>query len=109
MKSDTTKKYPLNPIGDKIIVTVIDGNDTTDGGVILPDIAQEDTMRATVIAVGPGAIMIDGSYCNMQTKVGDVVIYPKMAAKKVQYKNEEYLALKENDIITILTEENNDE
>ena len=99
----------FEPIGDKIIVKVIDGNDTTDGGVILPDIAQEDTMRATVVAVGPGAIMLDGSYCKMQTKAGDIVIYPKMASKKVQYESEEYLALKENDVITILTKETSDE
>ena len=99
----------FEPIGDKIIVKVIDGNDTTDGGVILPDIAQEDTMRATVIAVGPGAIMLDGSYCNMQTKIGDVVVYPKMGAKKVQYKDEEYLIIKENDVLTILTEEKGNE
>ena len=99
----------FEPIGDKIIVKVIDGNDTTDGGVILPDIAQEDTMRATVVAVGPGAIMLDSKYCNMQTKIGDIVIYPKMGAKKIQYKDEEYLSLKENDVITILTEEKCDE
>ena len=99
----------FEPIGDKIIVTVIDGNDTTEGGVILPDIAQEETMRATVVAVGPGAIMLDGSYCKMQTKVGDVVVYPKMGAKKLQYKDEEYLILKENDILTILTEEKGNE
>ena len=99
----------FEPIGDKIVVKVIDGNDTTDGGVILPDIAQEDTMRATVVAVGPGAVLLDGSYCKMQTKEGDVVVYPKMGAKKIQYNDEEYLVLKENDILTILTQEKNGE
>jgi len=52
----------FEPIADKIIVKALDANDTTEGGVILPDIAQEDTMEAEVVAVGPGAIMIDGTY-----------------------------------------------
>ena len=95
----------FEPIADKIIVKATDANDTTDGGVILPDIAQEDTMQAEVISVGPGAIMIDGSYCKMQTKPGDIVVYPKFGAKKLDYNGEEYLILKENDVLTILTEE----
>ena len=99
----------FEPIADKVVVKVIDGNETTEGGVILPDIAQEDTMRATVISVGPGAIMLDGNYCKMQTKPGDIIVYPKLASKKVEYRGEEYLMLKENDILVILTEENSDE
>jgi len=99
----------FEPIADKIIVKATDANDTTDGGVILPDIAQEDTMQAEVISVGPGAIMIDGSYCKMQTKPGDIVVYPKFGAKKLDYNGEEYLILKENDVLTILTEETGNE
>ena len=99
----------FEPVADKVIVKAQDANDTTDGGVILPDIAQEDTWRGEVVAVGPGAILLDGKYTPMQVKVGDIVIYPKMGTKKVEYKNEEYLIMKENDILTILTEENNNE
>ena len=99
----------FEPIADKIIVKSTDTNDTTEGGVILPDIAQEDTMQAKVIAVGPGAIMIDGTYCKMQTKPGDIVVYPKFGAKKLDYNGDEYLILKENDVLTILTEEKNNE
>ena len=75
----------------------------------MPDIAQEESSRGEVVAVGPGAIMLDGSYCKMQTKPGDIVVYPKFGAKKIEYKGDEYLVLKENDILTILTEETNDE
>ena len=99
----------FEPIADKIIVKATDTNDTTEGGVILLDIAQEDTMQAKVIAVGPGAIMIDGTYCKMQTKPGDIVVYPKFGAKKLDYNGDEYLILKENDVLTILTEEKNNE
>ena len=99
----------FEPVVDKIIVKSLAANEQTDGGVILPDIAQEDSTRGEVIAVGPGAILLDGTYCKMQTKPGDIVVYPKLGAKKIEYKGDEYLVLKENDILTILTEENNNE
>ena len=95
----------FEPVADKIIVKGIDSNETTDGGVILPDIAQEETWRGEVVSVGPGAILLDGNYTPMQTKVGDIVVYPKLGAKKIDYKGEEYLIMKENDVLTILTEE----
>ena len=97
----------FEPIADKVVINPIDANDTTSGGVILPDISQEDTMMAEVIAVGPGAIMVDGSYCKMQTKPGDIVVYPKFGAKKVQYRDGEFFIIIENEILSILTEESN--
>jgi len=99
----------FEPVADNVIIKVTGAEAQTQGGVILPDIAQEDTSKATVIAVGPGAIMLDGKYCNMQTKPGDIVIYPKMGAKKIEYNDEEFLILRENDILTILTEETGNE
>ena len=99
----------FEPIADKIILKADDAAGTTEGGVILPDIAQEDTMQAEVVAVGPGAVMIDGSYCKMQTKPGDIVVYPKFGAKKLEYKGDEYLILKENEVLTILTKETSNE
>ena len=97
----------FEPIADKVVIKPIDANDTTSGGVILPDISQEDTMMAEVIAVGPGAIMVVGSYCKMQTKPGDIVVYPKFGAKKVQYRDGEFFIIIENEILSILTEESN--
>ena len=99
----------FEPIADKIVVKATDASDTSTGGVIIPDIAQEETMQAKVLAVGPGAIMLDGKYCKMQTKPGDIVVYPKFGAKKLDYNGEEYLILKENDVLTILTEEKDNE
>ena len=99
----------FEPVGDKIIIKALDANDTTDGGVILPDIAQEETWRGEVISVGPGGVLLDGNLTPMQCKVGDIVVYPKMGVKKIDYKGEEYLIAKENDILTILTEEKTNE
>jgi len=99
----------FEPVADKVIIIEANTEGMTDGGVIMPDTSQEATMVAEVVAVGPGAVMIDGSYCKMQTKPGDIVVYPKFGAKKIEYKGKEYLILKENEILTILTEETNNE
>lgn len=95
----------FEPIADRVVIKPIEAEDVTSGGVILPDISQEETMMAEVISIGPGAIMIDGTRCEMQTKVGDVVVYPKFGAKKVEYRDGEFFIIKEAEILTILTEE----
>ena len=102
-------KKIFEPVADKVILKEVDGAAMSDGGVIIPDTSQEGTQMGEVVAVGPGAIMIDGSYCKMQTKPGDIVVYPKFGAKKLEYKGDDYLILKENDVLTILTEEKTNE
>ena len=100
-------KVMFEPIADKVIIKALDANETTSGGVILPDIAQEDSQIGEVIAVGPGAVMIDGTYCNMQTKEGDIIMFPKFGAKKMEHEGEDFLIIKENEILTILKEKKN--
>jgi len=99
----------FEPVADKVILKEIDANTMSEGGVIIPDTSQEGTQLGEVVAVGPGAIMIDGKYCKMQTKPGHIVVYPKFGAKKLEYKGEDYLILKENEILTILTQETGNE
>ncbi len=99
----------FNAIADKVIVKPLDGNDMTDGGVILPDIAQEDTDRGVVVSVGPGVPLLDGKLSPMQTKPGDVVVYPKFGVKKLDHNGEQYVITKEAELLTILTEESIDE
>ena len=94
----------FKPIGDKIVAKALDNNnEQTSGGVILPDIAQEETMQAEVIAIGKGILLLDGKYAKPHCKVGDIIVYPKLGAKKMDYKGNDYIVLKENDILTILT------
>ncbi len=95
----------LYPIGDKVVVKKLDGADTTSGGVIIPDTSQEATIRAEVIAVGPGNLLLSGSRGHMQCKVGDVVVLPKHGAKKVDLEGEELLIIREPDLETIIGEE----
>ena len=92
----------LYPIGDKVVVKKLDGADTTSGGVIIPDTSQEATIRAEVIAVGPGNLLLSGSRGHMQCKVGDVVVYPKYGAKELEIDGEDYLIIKEKELLTIL-------
>jgi len=94
----------FTPINDNVIIKPIDAQDVTYGGVIIPDTSQEATMQAEVVAIGPGAVLLDGNRHNMQCKVGNTVVYAKFGAKKLDYKGEEYLICKEADLLTIIEE-----
>lgn len=89
----------LYPLGDKVLLKV-STETTTCGGVILPDLAQENTMTADVISVGPGQIKDNGERIPMSCKVGDQVVFPKFAAHKFEYQDEEYIVIRETDILT---------
>ena len=92
----------LYPIGDKVVVKKLGGDDVTSGGVIMPDTSQEAVVRGEVIAVGPGQLLISGSRGAMQSKVGDTVVFPKHGAKKIELDGEEYLIIREPDLETII-------
>ena len=93
----------FEPIADKIIVKATDTNDTTEGGVILPDIAQEDTMQAEVIAVGPGGkSLLTGERIPMTIEKGDIVLFPQVHSKVLEFQGEEYYCIKEVEILSII-------
>tara|TARA_R110002096_G_scaffold341966_1_gene534843 strand:- start:4 stop:291 length:288 start_codon:yes stop_codon:yes gene_type:complete len=92
------------PINDNVIIKTLDSQDITHGGVIIPDTSQEATMEATVVAVGPGAVLLDGKRHSMQVTLGCRVVYAKFGAKKLDYNGEEYLICKEADLLTIIKE-----
>ena len=94
----------FKPINDNVIIKPVDAQDITHGGVIIPDTSQEATMQAEVIAVGPGAVMLDGKRHNMLVNEGDKVVYAKFGAKKLDHQGEEYLICKEADLLTIIKE-----
>ena len=94
----------LTPIEDRVILKPVDAADMTSGGVILPDMNQEGSIIAKVIAVGPGrpCLFNGDKVVPMVTKVGDVVALPKFGAAKVEVDGEECIVIKENEILTIL-------
>ena len=91
----------LVPLGDRVVLKQIAAEETTKSGIILPDQAQEKPQQAEVKAVGPGGV-VDGKEIKMQVKVGDKVIYSKYAGTEVELDKEEYIVVKQNDILAVI-------
>ena len=93
----------LVPLGDRVVLKQVEAEETTKSGIVLPGQAQEKPQQAEVIAVGPGG-NIDGKEVVMQVNVGDKVIYSKYAGTDVELDKEEYIIVKQSDILAIVTE-----
>jgi chaperonin GroES len=91
----------LVPLGDKVVLKQLVAEETTKSGIVLPGQAKEKPQQAEVIAVGPGGV-IDGKEVVMQVKVGDKVIYSKYAGTEVKLDDEEFIIVKQNDIVAIV-------
>ena len=91
----------LVPLGDKVVLKQLKAEETTKSGIVLPGQAQEKPQQAEVIAVGPGG-MVDGKEVAMQVKVGDKVIYSKYSGTEVKLGNEEFVVVKQGDIVAIV-------
>ncbi len=93
----------LRPLGDKVVLKQKAAEETTKSGIILTTTAQEKPQEAVVIAVGPGG-MVDGKEVTMLVKEGDQVIYSKYAGTNVKLGDEEFIVVKQNDIIALVEE-----
>lgn len=91
----------LVPLGDKVVLKQLVAEETTKSGIVLPGQAKEKPQQAEVIAVGPGGV-VDGKEVTMQVKVGDKVIYSKYAGTEVKLEDEEFIVVKQNDIVAII-------
>ena len=88
----------LAPLGDRVVLKQLEAEETTKSGIVLPGNAQEKPQQAEIIAVGPGGI-VDGKEVEMQVAVGDKVIYSKYAGTEVKLDGEEFIVVRQNDII----------
>lgn len=93
----------LVPLGDKVVLKQLEAEETTKSGIVLPGGAQEKPQQAEVLAVGPGG-MVDGKEVTMQVKAGDKVIYSKYAGTEVKLDGEEFIVVKQNDIVAVVTD-----
>lgn len=93
----------LRPLGDKVVLKQKAAEETTKSGIILTTSAQEKPQEAIVVAVGPGG-MVDGKEVTMLVKEGDQVIYSKYAGTNVKLGDEEFIVVKQNDIIALVEE-----
>lgn len=91
----------LVPLGDKVVLKQLEAEETTKSGIVLPGQAQEKPQQAEVVAVGPGGV-VDGKEITMQVKAGDKVIYQKYAGTNVKLDGEEFIIVKQNDIVAVV-------
>jgi chaperonin GroES len=89
----------LQPLGDRIIVEILDEEETTVSGIVLPDTAKEKPQRGKVLAVGPGARDEDGDYIKMDVEVGDEVIFSKYGGTEIKVGADDVLILRESDVL----------
>jgi chaperonin GroES len=89
----------LKPLGDRLIVEVLEEEETTDSGIVLPDTAKEKPQRGRVLAVGPGARNEDGEYVPMDLADGEEIIFSKYGGTEVKLGTDDYLILRESDVL----------
>lgn len=92
----------LQPLADRVVVKAIAQEEKTKSGIVLPDTAKEKPQEGQVLAVGPGKVAENGTRVPMEVKVGDKVIYSKYAGTEVKVDGEEYLVLRESDVLAIV-------
>jgi chaperonin GroES len=92
----------LRPLADRVVVKPVEDQDKTPGGIILPDTAKEKPMKGEIISVGPGSLNDKGERVKLDVKKGDVVIYGKYSGTEFKLDNQEYLILRESDILAVI-------
>ncbi|HBV52208.1 MAG: co-chaperone GroES [Clostridiales bacterium] len=91
----------IKPLSDRVVVKMLESEETTKSGIVLPGSAKEKPQEAEVVAIGPGAV-VDGKTVPMEVKVGDKVLMSKYAGTEVKYNGTEYTILKQGDILAIV-------
>jgi len=92
----------LKPLGDRVILKVLEAEEKTASGIFLPDNAKEKPQQGKVLAVGPGKYNDKGELIKVQVKEGAVVIFAKYAGTEVKYQGDEYLIVKESDLLAVV-------
>ena len=91
----------IKPLGERVVIKKLEAEETTKSGIVLTGTAKERPQEAEVVAVGPGAV-VDGKRVEMEVKVGDKVLYSKYAGTEVKLDDEEYIVVKQNDILAVI-------
>ena len=91
----------LKPLGDRVVIKNMEAEETTKGGIILTSAAKEKPVMAEILAVGPGG-KVDGKEVDMYVKVGQKVIYSKYAGTEVKLDGEEYIIVRQSDILAVV-------
>jgi len=89
----------INPLDDRVVVRPNEAEETTAGGIVLPDVAKEKQQRGTVIAVGPGRLLDSGERVAISVVVGDEVLFSKYGGTDIEVDGQEVKILRESDIL----------
>jgi chaperonin GroES len=95
-------KVSLQPLGDKVVVARDESEEVTAGGIFLPDSAKDKPSRGTIVAIGTGKLLDDGSRGELQVKVGDRVLFTSYAPENITIDDDEYLLMSESDILAVI-------
>jgi chaperonin GroES len=95
-------KMNIRPLQDRLIVKRIEEEEKTKGGIIIPDAAKEKPMQGEVIAVGKGKVLEDGKVMPLDVKQGDRILFGKYAGTEIKIDGQEYLIMREDDVLGIL-------
>ena len=92
----------VKPLGDRVLVEILEADEMTKGGIVLPDTAKEKPQQAKVVSVGKGKVSDDGKNVPLEVKAGDVVLFGKYSGTELKLDERNLLMLKEEDILGIV-------
>lgn len=92
----------IKPLHDRVVIKRLDEERTSAGGIVIPDTAAEKPIRGTVIAIGPGKMLSDGKVIPVGVKKGETVLFGKYAGTEVKLNGQEYIVMREDDIMGII-------
>ncbi|HEX6513806.1 MAG TPA: co-chaperone GroES [Chloroflexota bacterium] len=97
-----TTSTKISPLGDRVLVKPAEREEVTSSGIVLPDTAKEKPQEGTVLAVGSGRVLEDGTKVAMEVKTGDRVLYGKYAGTEIKIGDEDHLILSERDVLGVV-------
>lgn len=92
----------LKPLGDRIVIELVEAEEKTSSGIVLPDSAKEKPQEGKVIAAGTGRVLENGQRIDLEVKEGDRIIFSKYSGTEVKYEGNEYLILRETDVLAVI-------
>lgn len=92
----------LKPLGDRVVIELVESEEKTASGIVLPDTAKEKPQEGKVVAVGTGRVLENGERVALEVAQGDKIIFSKYAGTEVKYEGTEYLILRESDILAVI-------
>ncbi len=100
--AETATKIKIQPLGDRLILKAVEAKEVKKSGIIIPDTAKEKPQEGLVVAVGKGKTTEDGKLIQMEVKTGDTVLYGKYSGTEIKIDDEEYLIMREEDVLGIV-------